>query len=184
MRTLVSEFLTEYVSVYNSNLTLKFQNLTHYSTIIEKLGPLYNMWVMRCEGEHADSKKVALCSGNFKNVCKTIAARHQMRQAERFMAHRGLADADLQASKRDTVFLCQLEDGQKVSDLLGSYGLYREIFQPTKFSVFGIYYVVGDVILHGNDDGLQPLFMQIDYIFISDSREAHFVGRRLQKSSP
>ncbi len=42
------------------------------------------MWSMRCEGKHADLKKVLQCAGNFKNVCHSLAMRHQMKQAAQF----------------------------------------------------------------------------------------------------
>jgi hypothetical protein len=179
MQSLVEEFLSRYVTVFNIHLTLKFHNLTHYATVISNLGPLYNMWVMRCEAKHRDSKLIALCSGNFKNICKTIATRQQMRLSERLMANRGFEDDTFSVTKCAAVTLCQLKRGQTISSLLGNYGLFRELFQATKISVHSIDYRVGDVILYGVEEGLWPVLMQIEFILILGSHEANLVGRKL-----
>lgn len=178
MRVLIAEFLEEYISIYECGLSLKFHNLTHYPSVIKQLGPLYNIWAMRCEAKHAESKKVASSVGNFRNICKTVAVRHQMRQAARFLARRGLEDSVLSVSKCTAMMLYQTTDGATISSLLGNYGLFREIFQTNCISLNSVEYRVGD-ILAVSSDGLFPVFMQIHKVFITDARECQFVGMKL-----
>ena len=64
LQTLVADFLGEYMKLFECSLTLKFQNRTHYLRIIAMPGPLYHIWVMRCEAKHANAKKVASSSRN------------------------------------------------------------------------------------------------------------------------
>ncbi|CAF1267560.1 unnamed protein product [Didymodactylos carnosus] len=52
---------------------------TEYDKTMEQCGPPTKFWCMRYEGKHAYFKKVALRSNNFKNMPKTLAQRHQLR---------------------------------------------------------------------------------------------------------
>jgi hypothetical protein len=53
---------------------------------------MYYNWVMTCEAKNSELKKPAVSSGNFKNITRTLAVRHQMKQAERFLACTGFAE--------------------------------------------------------------------------------------------
>lgn len=44
-----------------------------------RCGPLSNLWCMRFEAKHRYFKQVAKVIGNFKNIAKTLAYRHQRR---------------------------------------------------------------------------------------------------------
>jgi hypothetical protein len=179
MQTLIAEFLEEYVKFFHCCLTLKFHNLTHYPRIIATLGPLYHIWVMRCEAKHADAKKVASSSGNFKNICHTIAVRHQMKQAERLMAQRGIEQAELSVKKCDTLLLCDIEQGDVISELLGNYGMYREIFSTNTVTVNSVVYKSGQILVADTDD-LFPQFVVIDSVFLTDTRDSYFICHQLQ----
>ena len=42
-----------------------------------RCGPLVHMWCMRYESKHSYFKNLARVVGNFKNILKTLAVRHQ-----------------------------------------------------------------------------------------------------------
>jgi len=44
---------------------------------MHRCGPLVKNWCMRFEGKHKYFKKIAQTLGNFKNIAKTVATRHQ-----------------------------------------------------------------------------------------------------------
>jgi hypothetical protein len=178
MGTVVAEFIHEYCIVFQSNATIKFHNLTHYPSIIRSLGPMYNMWCMRCEAKHAKLKKVAVSSGCFKNVCKTAAVRHQMCLADRLVSQKGLDDDEVTVTRCDNIMLCDLLDGEMLSSVLGNYGLYREIFRCNQCSFNGTEYNVGDIIITGADD-LMPVFVQITHVFLNDALELMLVCKTL-----
>ena len=47
------------------------------SKMLHRCGPLIKNWCMRFEGKHKYFKKMAQTIGNFKNIAKTVAVRHQ-----------------------------------------------------------------------------------------------------------
>ncbi len=57
----------------------KHNFLLHYSALIEKFGPLRNMWCMKYEAKHRYFKKLIVNTRNFINVTHTSTERHQMK---------------------------------------------------------------------------------------------------------
>ncbi|KAH9379724.1 hypothetical protein HPB48_009131 [Haemaphysalis longicornis] len=55
--------------------------MIHYPRIISQLGPLTQYWCMRFEAKHQYFKRLASRVMNFRNVCRTLADRHQLLQA-------------------------------------------------------------------------------------------------------
>ncbi|XP_065683824.1 uncharacterized protein LOC136096474 [Hydra vulgaris] len=176
--SIIAEFLQEYCYAFKCGLTLKFHNLIHYPRIIKMLGPLSHMWVIRCEGKLRDFKKTASSVGNFKNICKTVAIRHLMDQSTRFMAKHGLKNNEFSVAKTEPILLCHVIDGQTVSELIGNYGLYREIFQSKSVSVNFVNFKVGDAVIHAVGE-LYPEFCIIKQIFISDTDCFFFICQKL-----
>lgn len=62
---------------FSSNLLPKHHFLTHYPRIIQLMGSLVSMSMMRYESKHKELKKIASTTNNFKNITKTIATMHQ-----------------------------------------------------------------------------------------------------------
>lgn len=77
LERLISEFLVNVKEIYQIALTPKLHYLTHYATILEKMGSLALMSMMRYEAKHCELKKIALRTKNFININKTIAISHQ-----------------------------------------------------------------------------------------------------------
>ncbi len=78
LEQLVGEWLNLLKSTFTEfTPTPKFHYLLHYVDQIRKHGPLRRCWTMRFEGKHQNLKSFLARSKNTKNVCKTIATRHQ-----------------------------------------------------------------------------------------------------------
>ena len=96
LQALIQDFLIEFKLLYPERpLTPKAHYLLHFSTwakryestyvyckfaimcYICRCGPLVKNWCMRFEGKHRYFKKMAQTLGNFKNIAKTVAIRHQ-----------------------------------------------------------------------------------------------------------
>lgn len=95
------------------------------------LACLYYNWVMRCEAKPSELKMAAVSAGNFKNISKTVAIQHQMKQTECVFACGGVADeccVDCFPGSLQTLILTKRRHGSEVSRLLSNYGLYWEIF--------------------------------------------------------
>ena len=62
----------------------KHHHMIHYATCIEKFGPMSYMSCMRYEAKHFVFKKYAQMLCNFKNICKSLATKHQIQQCLNF----------------------------------------------------------------------------------------------------
>ena len=77
-RILIEEKLLAFKELYpHEKLLPKHHYMVHYPSQIERLGPLVSSWTMRYESKLSFVKRVSHQS-NFKNVCKTIAKKHQL----------------------------------------------------------------------------------------------------------
>lgn len=83
------------VRSYLHNLTDQFRTyslkpkhhfLIHYATIMEAIGPLWNICCMRFEAKHSEGKKISNSTTSRVNVCKTIAIRSQLMLNYRFLS--------------------------------------------------------------------------------------------------
>ena len=76
-RILIEEKLRLFKEVYpHNNLIPKHHYMVHYPSQIERLGPLISSWTMRQESKLSFVKRVSRQS-NYKNICKTVAKKHQ-----------------------------------------------------------------------------------------------------------
>lgn len=52
----------------------------HYADIMNKIGPLCHIiWSMRFESKHRESKMTAVSITSRKNICYTLALKHQLK---------------------------------------------------------------------------------------------------------
>lgn len=77
LRVLVEEKLYFFKQLYPTEKLLpKHHYMVHYPSQMMRLGPLINSWNMRQEAKLSFIKRLSRKS-NYKNVCKTVAKRHQ-----------------------------------------------------------------------------------------------------------
>lgn len=77
LRVLIEEKLEEFQRLYPGQSVIPKQHyMVHYPAQIERLGPLIHSWNMRQESTLSFVKTVSKRS-NYKNVCKTVAKKHQ-----------------------------------------------------------------------------------------------------------
>jgi hypothetical protein len=87
LEDLTAQFLTQYVLAFGVDaLTPKHHYMIHYARLIRLNGSLRPLWCMRFEAKHQYFKSVVSALGNYVNVTKTMANRHQMRQCWEFTA--------------------------------------------------------------------------------------------------
>lgn len=80
LESYITDFLALFSDIFPGRLTPKFHYLLHYPRLISAYGPLRNLWCMRFEAKHQYFKRIAYKLNNFKNVAKSLATRHQLRQ--------------------------------------------------------------------------------------------------------
>lgn len=66
---------------YGETLLPKHHFITHYPSVIKKLGPLIHTWAMRYEAKHREFIKDVPVINNYKNLCKTLANRYQTKMS-------------------------------------------------------------------------------------------------------
>ena len=82
MHSLIKEFLEHAHSLYPGIKTKpKSHFLSHYAKETKLFGPLVHCWTLRFEAKHSYFKEICQRSKNHRNVCKTMAERHQRKQA-------------------------------------------------------------------------------------------------------
>lgn len=85
LKWLIAEHNSEFINLFKQPLKPKFHYLIHYPYIMSKIGPIRNLWSMRYESKHRDSKMTANVSCSRKNITKTLATKHQLKLSYRLL---------------------------------------------------------------------------------------------------
>lgn len=88
--------------------------LVHYPSQIESFGPLIHSWTMRHEAKLSFIKQ-ASHRGNFKNIAKTVAKKHQFWLSYHLQCDKNLIIPLLEASpkQKEVLFGCELPNVQE-----------------------------------------------------------------------
>ena len=82
LKDLITDYLYWRVDLFpDEQVTPKHHYLAHYPSLIQQFGPLIRVWTLRFESKHGYFKACVRRLKNFKNVCSTLADRHQLLQA-------------------------------------------------------------------------------------------------------
>lgn len=77
LRTEIQTHLKSIVEDFKETLLPKHHFITHYPSVMKKLGPLIHTWAMRYEAKHREFIKDVPVINNYKNLCKTLSNRYQ-----------------------------------------------------------------------------------------------------------
>lgn len=79
LQMLIEEYLEMRSKTFpGESLEPKHHYLGHYPELILHFGPLIQLWTLRYESKHSYFKQCARKLHNFKNLCSTLAERHQL----------------------------------------------------------------------------------------------------------
>lgn len=82
LNVLTEEYIQSRVERFPQHpLKPKHHYLCHYPELILRFGPLIHLWMLRFESKHTFFKQCARNLHNFRNLCATLAERHQLLQA-------------------------------------------------------------------------------------------------------
>jgi hypothetical protein len=95
LQALIAEHHEMYVSLFLDLLKPKHHFMIHYISAIKSVGPLRWLRSMRFESKHGQAKKTANIICNFKNICKSLSQKHQLKFCYRLLAKESLSDNDL-----------------------------------------------------------------------------------------
>lgn len=156
----IQEFLRSFIDRYPTvRIIPKLHYLVHYPRMISFFGPLKQMWCMRFEAKHQYFKNVASKTKNYRNICKTLAERHQVLQGYEFaevVLDQGHTMTGLKPVQRSDLPPCIEERLPPGST-----------WQAKSVTMQHITYHVGDVLVMAKGD--DPQFAQIAAIFSGQS---------------
>jgi hypothetical protein len=159
----------------NENLKNKHHHMIHYPRLIKTMGPLYNLWSMRFEQKHQRYKRLMHISGNFKNVPKTVATRHQHDVAARLLLNQTQWE-EVETGVGEVVTLNELENGGFIDKVLGGGCLFLDFYKCDEVTIRGTLYKVGCCLLSStNEDDMTPQFVRVLEILIRNRIDVVFV---------
>lgn len=139
--------------------------LLHYPRCIRKVGPLLKFWCMRFEAKHNFFRRLSHIVSNFKNICKTMAYRHQLFMCYKFYA-KCHVQKSLEVGNGYVTSPAVDEFGTSLQEALTSLGMYEEVFRARWVKLNGIQYKpTMSVVVRVDDVGL-PQFGYILAIYV------------------
>lgn len=147
------------------HLRPKHHFMLHYPRVIQKLGPLRQFWAMRFEARHAFFKQVSHVTCNFRNICKTMAFRHQMMQCYNFMCGTVLCH-NTEVGPGYTTFLANIEGFKEIQSGLEGSPLFSELYVPAWVTFKGTEYRAGMTVFLSYDPYGEPQFGVIQSVLL------------------
>ena len=181
LKSVIEEFLYAYIHLFGCDaltLTPKYHFLVHYPIMMARFGPLIHCWTLRYEAKHSYFKEIARRTKNMKNICKTLASRHQFLQCHFNSAKNFLEHDNLEMNHVSSLSLATLHpDIHTLVHNLTAVGS-DSLVQAQSVTLDGVKYSKGSTVVLDIQDGFCH-FGRIDIIIIHDDI-AHFVTNKLK----
>ena len=166
MSDVIEDFHESYRACFpDETVKPKFHYTLHYPRLTLLFGPLIHLQTLRFEGKHNYFKELVFRTKNGKNICKSLAERHQYYQCTFNTGGKFLSDGELESTGGSVVSICLLND--QLQQLLREIVHGEEIFVCKSVKYFGITYWKETCIVSGVD-GFQMHFSKIDNCAIVD----------------
>ena len=157
MRGVIEDCLDLFRELYpEQNTKPKTHYITHYPTQTHKFGPLTRCWTIRLEGKHVFFKGIFQRTKNIKNICKTLAERHQCKQALLHTSDSFLSTQKIEmtgASNECTIFLPR-----------GVQFLVEQLSESELIAIGSFSYWVACCVVFDHDNEIYS-FGEVAYIF-------------------
>ena len=109
------------------------------------------------EARHGFFKQFSHVTCNFRNICKTMAYRHQIMQCYSFM-YGSVLSHNTEIGPGYTTFLANLEGYKEIQSGLTGIPLFTELYVPDRVTVKGTTYRPGMTVFMSYDQGGEPQF--------------------------
>ena len=144
LEELVTHYLTTFDNAYGHAQRLpKHHLLVHFGDQMERLGPLRFTSCMVFEKKHSFFKKIKY--RNFRNIAFTLANRHQYHIAAQMYTCNNTSTSSFLYSGRKIQKLKELHSTAATQH--HSLDPQQPLYETSQVTLFGITYVVGDVVL-------------------------------------
>lgn len=163
LRQLIEEHHSSFKRVFGHRLIPKHHFMTHYPTILRLMGPLSHLWAMRYEAKHAYFTQLAPTLKCYKNICLTLATRHQQ-----FMAHKWTNKNVLEQPQTVGKSKFVTVGNVLYSDIIVNHlGLeLKDQIVSVDWIKIGFFYKKQFMLCVGIDDFDLPIFHRIQFIFL------------------
>lgn len=169
LRFLIEDHHHHFVRLFpDRRLLPKHHFMVHYPTCLEQVGPLIHVWCMRYEAKHDYFCRVADTVRNFKNICKTVAKRHQITQMYHMNAEKPLEVFEVGPGSSTRVAHLGIACAQQVTDRLPNVDLMSEVTDVKWVNICGSVYHPTQLVCYDMDQ--MPVFGQIYHLLTFESR--------------
>ena len=177
--TLIEEHHVLFKEVYpHASITPKMHFLVHYPEQILRFGPVIYSWTIRYESKLKLCKQAAKC-GNFKNICFSVAQKHQRWLCYQLQASRYLSEMPEVGGK--ATILSFGEESVAIKHLLNSSAISNDalICHPTWIKYFNCTYKINCVLLLTYTRNELPVFGKVVDILVLPDNTVHFHTKTL-----
>jgi len=197
LRQVICDHLHMFSSLFGDTVKLRAKHhlLVHLPTIVLKSGPLVGMCCLKYELKNCFFKRSASIMSNFKNVCKTLAYRHQCNALYAILSGSHTRDYVVPGKTIPTVLSSTPYCDATISAV--SCESTELVAVATKVSRATVVYNVGSAVVIGENNEL-PVFGKIvcfisvrdsDWLIIVQSMhtcnfDAHFHAYCVQNTTP
>lgn len=157
LKDLIHQHNVAYIKLSKSHLKPKLHILTHYPSIIQKIGPLSLTSSMRFEAKHQTFKKSGFTSNNRKNILKSFNIKHQFQTANYILNYEELSNSFKLGGTLKKATLIQLKKY--------NLGIHCQIESVISVKMNGIVIRNAIVLCLGNDERDEPKFGLVHDIF-------------------
>ena len=183
MDDLIHIFTDHYVQQFpDASVKPKLHFLTHYPRQTLIFGPLIHLWTLRFEGKHSFFKETARRSKNRKNICQTLARKHQYRHTLNNRVS-NILDLETSTPVKTRVKLVASLPGQAQVAIHSILGNNEHIFMADSAKVNGMTYSTGCCVYVEEDpDDALAQFAEI-YSTVTDNGITYLLLKRLRTTS-
>ncbi|KAL1255350.1 hypothetical protein QQF64_013411 [Cirrhinus molitorella] len=169
LKHLINEHHSLFLELFpERHLKPKHHFILHYPHAIRRLGPLVHYWSMRFEAKHGFFKRLAHITCNFKNICKTMAFRHQMLLCYSLLSEH-LFTHHKEVGPGCTTTLASIEGFDQVCHRFGDTPSFTEVYLPSWVKWKGTEYCPGMTLLVSHSPDGEPQFGTIQKIVVFES---------------
>lgn len=168
LQTLIAEHHELYLKYSNQDLKPKFHFMLHYHTLLNKFGPLLSLWSMRFEAKHRISKISANTSSNRRNICKTLAIKHQLQLNYMFL--KGTLNNEIEIGPSILINNIEVEEIKRYMQI----DTIDLLIKCPWISVKGTKYKPKTVLTLNIHENELPTFCIIDHIFLYNNKVVMF----------
>lgn len=160
LRSLIAKHHSLYQDLLKEHLVCKLHFLTHYPSLILKVGPIYAVSCLRFQAKHKWFKQIAYTCRSRKNICYTLAIRNQLQLAFRLQSKKGFHD--------------EVPDYNAFKEFLNGDVLSNYEYIVSKVEINGTHYMPDMILRIREENGLMQ-FGRIQYILCNDENNVMFI---------